>query len=255
MRKRLRTAMLLLAPALAVAGCGDNRDHAGGSDETLLVFAASSLTDAFADLDSAFELAHPGIEVQLNLAGSSALREQILDGAPADVFASANEPNMAEVVAAGEVRGRPVVFARNLLEIAVPDGNPGNVTGLDDFADRSLLIGVCAAGVPCGDLAREAFASRGVSPSIDTNEPDVRALLTKIGADELDAGIVYTTDVRAADGLVEGIDIPEAHNAPATYLIAELAGSPGSGAGEAFVDFVVSPEGRTILRSHGFASP
>jgi len=259
--KRLWVMALVGVLLLAAMACGDDdatsSSGTGGADldGTVLVLAAASLTDAFAAVEAAFEAAHPGVDVQLNFAGSSALREQILEGAPADVFASANESNMSQVLEAGDLRGEPEIFLRNLLQIAVPAGNPGAVAGLEDFADGDLLIGLCAPGVPCGDFAREALAKAGVEPSIDTNEPDVRALLTKLGGDELDAGIVYVTDVTSAGDLVEGIDIPVEDNVVADYPIAELAEAPNPDGAAAFVDFVLSDEGKVILTSFGFTVP
>jgi molybdate transport system substrate-binding protein len=247
-------ALTLLAGLVA---CGD--DDGGGADGeiggTVLIFAAASLTDAFAEVEAAFEAENPGVDVQLNLAGSSSLREQILEGAPADVFASANQSNMDQVIEAGEVDGDAPVFVANLLQIAVPAGNPAGVAGLEDFAREELLIGLCAEGVPCGDFGREALTNAGVEASIDTNEPDVRALLTKIGADELDAGIVYVTDVLAAGDLIEGIDIADDQNVVASYPIAPLAEAPNPEAAAAFVEFVLSEEGQSILVSYGFAAP
>jgi molybdate transport system substrate-binding protein len=257
MWKRLSVASVTLILLAGVAACGD--DDSGGVDGqiggTVLVFAAASLTDAFAEIATAFEAEYPGVDVQLNLAGSSSLREQILEGAPADVFASANRSNMDQLIEAGEVDGDARVFAENLLQIAVPAQNAAGVAGLEDFARQDLLIGLCAEGVPCGDFAREALANAGVEASIDTNEPDVRALLTKIGADELDAGIVYVTDIIAAGDLVEGIDIAEDVNVVASYPIAPLAEAPNAAAASAFVDFVLSEQGQSILVSYGFAAP
>jgi len=204
---------------------------------------------------AAFETVNPDADVELNFAGSSALREQILEGAPADVFASANPTNMDQVVEAGGVAGEPQVFVHNLLQIVVPAGNPGAVTSLEDFADADLLIGLCAEEVPCGEFGREALAGAGVEPSIDTNEPDVRSLLTKIEADELDVGIVYVTDVAAGGDNVEGVDIPAEVNVVAEYPIAALAEAPNLTGAEAFVDFVLSPGGQEILNSYGFESP
>ncbi|MDY7105658.1 MAG: molybdate ABC transporter substrate-binding protein [Actinomycetota bacterium] len=249
-----------MASALVAGGCGSDDDTEAAGDDgagatiggTVLVFAAASLTDAFADLEAAFEDAHPDADVQLNLAGSSSLREQVLAGAPADVFASANPANMAQLVEAGEVDGEPIVFVHNELRIAVPPGNPGGVAGLADLADDELLVGLCAEQVPCGAFAREALADAGVEPSIDTNEPDVRALLTKLGADELDAGIVYATDVIAAGDAVEGIEIPADQNVVADYPIAALANAPNPAAAAAFVELVLAPGGRDILADHGF---
>jgi molybdate transport system substrate-binding protein len=256
--KRLSGGLSALVLLAGSVGCGDddNADVSGtGIGGTVLVFAAASLTDAFAEVETAFEAGYPGVDVQLNLAGSSSLREQILEGAPADVFAPANQSNMDQVIGAGEVDGEARVFVANLLQIAVPAQNPAGVAGLEDFAREELLIGLCAEGVPCGDFGREALSNAGVEASIDTNEPDVRALLTKIGADELDAGIVYVTDVIAAGDLVEGIDIADDQNVVASYPIAPLVGAPNPGAAAAFVDFVLSEQGQSILVSYGFATP
>jgi molybdate transport system substrate-binding protein len=250
----------LAITALMLAACGGNEGTTttlarGGLEGEMLVSAAASLTDAFAEVESAFETANPGVDVVLNHGSSSSLREQILEGAPVDVFASANSSNMDQVVEAGEVVGRPQVFATNLLQIAVPSGNDAGVTGLADFANNDLLIGLCAAGVPCGDSGRQALENAGVTPAIDTSEPDVRALLTKVEAGELDAGIVYVTDVESTAGTVEGIDIPEEDNVVADYPIAVLLHAPNPGAAGAFVAFVLGGEGQAILREFGFASP
>lgn len=264
MIKRLWTT-ILLAVLLVVAGCGSDNDRVvtgagstlgtGQVEGSVLVFAAASLSDAFRDIGAAFERGNPDAAVQLNLAGSSTLREQILEGAPGDVFASANESNMAAVEEAGEVGGPVNIFARNRLQIAVPMGNPGQIRGLADFGREELLVGLCAEGVPCGAFAREALAKAGTRPAIDTNEPDVRALLTKIGADELDAGIVYVTDIVAAGDRVEGIEIPDDENIVAEYPIAALTATRNPDGAAAFVAFVLSSEGRAILADHGFGLP
>jgi molybdate transport system substrate-binding protein len=219
-----------------------------------LVSAAASLTDAFAAVEVAFEEANPGTDVVLNLGSSSTLREQILEGAPADVFASANTSNMDQVVEAGENAGELEIFVTNLLQIAVPAGNPAGITGLADFANEELVIGLCAEEVPCGEFGREALANAGVTPSIDTNEPDVRALLTKVEVGEVDAGIVYVTDVISTEG-VEGIEIPEEENVLAEYPITALSGAPNPGGATAFVEFVLSDEGQAILADFGFMAP
>ena len=252
--------MLALA-AVACSSDGDNetttaeKADGGAVEGEVLVFAAASLTDAFGDVKAAFEEDNPEADVQLNFGGSSALREQILAGAPADVFASANESNMAAVVDAGDIDGEPQIFVTNQLQIVVPAGNPGDVKGLDDFANDDLLIGLCAEGVPCGDFGREILEGVDVEPAIDTNEPDVRALLTKVGSDELDAGIVYVTDVTSAGDKVEGIDIPADDNVVAEYPIAEVADAPNSAGAEAFTQFVLSDEGQEILADYGFGNP
>jgi molybdate transport system substrate-binding protein len=244
-----RYVMTLVALALCSGAC------AASPGEELLVSAAASLTDAFGEVEVAFEAAHPGVEVLLNMAGSSTLRQQIVEGAPVDVFASADSSNMDQVAAAGEVDGAPRAFAANRLQITVPAGNPAGVTGLEDFADEDLLIGLCATGVPCGDLALTVLGNAGVTPAIDTREPDVRALLTKIQSGELDAGLTYVTDVVASGGAVHGIDIPDGANATTNYQIASLVDSSDPSTAAAFVAFVLSPEGQAILNSYGFTSP
>jgi molybdate transport system substrate-binding protein len=226
-----------------------------GLEGELLVSAAASLMDAFVEVESAFEAANPDVDVVLNLGASPALRAQILEGAPVDVFASANPSSMDQVLEKGEVAGGPQVFVTNMMQIAVPVGNEAGVTGLADFANEDLLIGLCAEDVPCGDSGRQALKSAGVTPAIDTNEPDVRALLTKIEAGELDAGIVYVTDVLSTAGTVEGIEIPEKNNVVVDYPIAALLNAPNPDAAAAFVTFVLSDEGQAILTEFGFVSP
>ena len=169
--------------------------------------------------------------------------------------ASADQARREEVVEADLVAGTPVVFATNSLTIAVPNGNPADVDGIADFADPSLLAGACAAGVPCGDLSTDVFALAGVEPSIDTYEPDVRSLLTKIADGELDAGLVYSTDIAARLGDVEEIAIPDELTVQTEYPIATLLNAPNPMAAADFVEFVLSEDGRTILLDHGFASP
>lgn len=220
----------------------------------MVVFAAASLTDAFTALGNAFDDSGRRFGIEFNFAGSSSLREQILAGAPADVFASANPPNMSALVDAGEASA-PTNFAANRLQIAVPPGNPAGVTSLADLADEDRLVGLCAEEVPCGAFARQALERAAVVASVDTNEADVRALLTKIEAGELDVGIVYRSDVRAAGAAVVGIDIPTEINVVATYPIAVLTGSRHYREAEAFVAFVRSPEGQGILASFGFERP
>ncbi|MGH8947638.1 MAG: molybdate ABC transporter substrate-binding protein [Acidimicrobiia bacterium] len=241
------------APATPTA---ETTTAAAGLEGEVLVSAAASLTDAFAEVEASFEAANPGVDVVLNLGPSSGLREAILEGAPADVFASANTSNMDQVAEADEVAGEAEIFVTNLLQIAVPAGNPGGVAGLEDFAREELLIGLCAEDVPCGDFGRQALENAGVIPSLDTNEPDVRALLTKIENDELDAGIVYVTDVLSSPpGEVDGVDIPADVNVVAEYPIAVLANAPNPDAAAGWVDFVLSDDGQAILTTYGFTSP
>ena len=244
-RRRLLLTFFCLLPIMA---CGQNVEG------EILVSAAASLTDAFGEIETEFEAVNRGVDVVVNLGSSSSLREQIIEGAPADVFASANTSNMDQVVEAGEAEGGEI-FVTNLLQIAVPAGNPAGIAGLEDFANEDLLIGLCAEDVPCGDFGRQALENAGVTPAIDTNEPDVRALLTKVEAGELDAGITYVTDVLSTDGAVEGIEIPDEFNVVAEYPIAALLNAPNPDAANAFVEFVLSDDGQAILASYGFQSP
>ena len=246
MRRAAWVALSLVVFVLTSCGGADD-------DETVLVMAAASLTDAFAEIEEAFEAANPEIDVQLNMAGSSALREQILQGAPADVFASANTQTMQAVVDA-QAAQNPAPFARNALQIAIPAGNPGNVSAVEDLAEPALLIGLCGEQVPCGQFARQALDQIGVVPSIDTNEGDVRSLVTKIDAGELDAGIVYRTDIESNDGL-QAIALPAAAEVDITYPIAALSDAPNPQGAAAFVAFVLSPDGQSILQSYGFGAP
>lgn len=242
--------IVIVVGLLALVGCGGDR-----GDEELFVSAAASLHEAFGAVAEEFEADHPNVNVILNFAGSSTLREQILEGAPADVFASASVPIMDDVVAAGGASGEPGLFALNQLQIAVPAGNPAGVDGLDDLANPDLLIGLCAPGVPCGEFAREALAKAGVVPSLDTNEPDVRSLIGRIEAGELDAGITYVTDVVAAGDDVAGIDISEELNVVVEYPIAVLANAGDEDLADAFIAFVLSDEGQAIMTEFGFSSP
>jgi molybdate transport system substrate-binding protein len=261
MFRRQARAALVITLALVGGACGGGdggEDEPDGPTEALtgevLVYAAASLTDAFAEIEAAFEEANDGVDVVLNLGPSSGLREQVLAGAPADVFASANTSNMDQLVDAGAAAD-PAPFVTNELQIAVPAGNPGAIDGLGDFADDDLLIGLCAEAVPCGQFAMESLTAAGVTPAVDTFATDVRALLTQLASGDLDAGIVYRTDVLAADGTVDGIDIPAEHNVTATYPIAALTEAPNPEAAVAFLAFVRSAVGQAILASYGFSAP
>ena len=234
------------------AGNGDGQQKLSGE---VVVFAASSLTEAFGRLGREFEAAHPGVTMTFSFAGSSELGPQIVSGAPADVFAAASPTTMEDVVKAGAVAGRPVPFAKNRLEIAVPPGNPGNVTGLDDFARPELKIAVCAPEVPCGEAAQEAFDLGNVEAQPDTFEQEVKGVVTKVELGEVDAGMVYRTDVRAAGDQVEGIEFPEAAQAINDYQIATLADAPNPDAAKAWMRYVLSPHGQKALANAGFQLP
>jgi molybdate transport system substrate-binding protein len=219
---------------------------------TISVFAAASLTSAFQAMAAAFEHDHAGVKVQVNFAGSPTLVQQILERAPADVFASADEASMQKLVDSGDIAAAPAIFARNALQIVVAAGNPKRVTGLADLAKPGLVIALCGATVPCGRYAAEAFAKAGIAAPAASQELDVKAVSSKVAMGEADAGIVYVTDVRAAGGKVEGVAIPEATNVVARYPIAVLKNASNPAAAGAFVDFVVSAHGQQVLARFGF---
>ncbi|MPR00525.1 molybdate ABC transporter substrate-binding protein [Modestobacter sp. I12A-02628] len=238
------------------SSAGSSSASAGGDlSGTLTVFAAASLTEVFGELGDQLEAENPDLTVQFNFAGSSALATQLTEGAPADVFASANEQQMTVVTDAALAEGTPTVFTENVLEIAVPPGNPGDVIGLADFADPDLTLAVCAAAVPCGAAAQAVFADAGITPVPDTEEEDVKAALTKVQLGEVDAALVYATDVQAAGDAVEGIEFPEAEQEVNSYPIAVLAAAPNADAAQAFVDLVRSDTGQQALEAAGFRSP
>ena len=257
MRPSTRTLLAALA-VVTLVGCGSSGDGPEAGDDgtgTVTVFAAASLTDVISSLGATFEAAHPGTSVAFSFGPSSGLATQVREGAPADVVATASTDTMDDLAAAGVLDGAPRPFATNGLEIAVPPGNPGGVEGLADLADADLVVALCAAEVPCGRFAREAFAAAGVVPSVDSDEQDVRALLTKVEAGEVDAGVVYRTDVVAAGDAVEGIALPAEQDVTATYPIA-VTDEAGDGAtAQAFVDLVLSPTGQAALADAGFGPP
>ena len=237
------------------ASSSSAEETGGDLSGTLTVFAAASLTDVFTDLGDQLMADNPDLTVTFNFAGSSALATQLTQGAPADVFASANQTQMTVVTDAGLVADDPTVFTENVLEIAVPEGNPAGVTGIDDFADADLTLAICAADVPCGAAAEKVFESAGITAQPDTLEEDVRAALTKVELGEVDAALVYATDVQAAGNSVEGIEFPEAEDAINSYPISTLSASANPEAAQAFLDLVESDEGQQALEDAGFRAP
>jgi molybdate transport system substrate-binding protein len=171
------------------------------------------------------------------------------------VFASADQAQMKVVTDAGLQANNPTVFAENVLEIAVPKGNPGHVTGLADFARPDLTLAICAPDVPCGAAAARVFEAAGVTAEPDTEEEDVKAALTKVRLGEVDAALVYVTDVQAAGSDVEGIQVPEAQKAINEYPVCSLEAAPNPKAAQAFVDLVLSDKGQEALTAAGFRKP
>ena len=265
---RLRAAPLLAA-AVLLAGCGGTASSAESSGPaassaeqssstepvTITVFAAASLRTSFTRLGAEFEAHHPGTTVAFSFAGSSDLVSQIVAGAPADVFAAADEVSMAEVAEQELVAGRPVDFATNVLEIATPPGNPAHVASFADLARPGLDVVVCAPQVPCGAAAAEAETASGVTLAPVSEESSVTDVLGKVTSGEADAGLVYATDVQAAGAAVTGVPFPESARAVNTYPIAALSGSVHRAGAEAFRDFVASADGRAVLAAAGFGAP
>ncbi len=220
----------------------------------LTVFAASSLTEAFGTIAARFEARHPGTTVRFDFDASSTLAEQITQGAPADVFASASAKNMQQVTQA-EDAATPTDFAKNTLEIAVPPNNPGSITKVADLARRGVKVAVCQPQVPCGAIAQQVFTNAGITVRPATVEADVKSTLAKVELGEVDAGVVYVTDVRASAGKVGAVPIPASVNAATTYPIARLTHSANPAAAKAFVEYVLSPAGRKVLTGDGFLAP
>lgn len=245
--------MVAVATTLTVGACGS--DDAGSSSDELVVFAAASLTESYTELGAAFETEHPDASVVFNFAASSELVAQIGNGAPADVFASADLNNMNTLVDAGDNDGEPVVFATNRSEIIVGPGNPLGVTGIESLADPEVIVVVCAPDVPCGSYAAQIFERAGVSLTPASYEENVKGVVTKVTLGEADAGIAYATDVIAAGDGASGVEIPDDVNVIAEYPIAVTAESSNGDLARAFVDFVVSPAGQDILASYGFTAP
>lgn len=221
----------------------------------LTVFAAASLTDALERIGRDFEVEHPGVAVTFSFAGSQQLATQIVEGSPADVFASASPDQMDVVADAGGIAGDPATFATNRLEIAVEAGNPKGVASLDDLARPDLKVVLAAEGAPVGRYTRQALDAAGVTVTPVSLETDVRAVLSKVALGEADAGIVYASDVVATGDRVSGIEIPDAHNVVAGYPAATVTAAPNPRAADAFVAYLTSGEGRAALRDHGFSTP
>jgi molybdate transport system substrate-binding protein len=247
-------------PVLAVvlSACGGVAAPAASPDPVqgnVTVFAAASLTEAFNQAGTDFHARHKGSSVQFNFAGSSTLVTNLINGAQADVFASADEPNMAKVTAAALTAATPRIFATNRLEIVVGTGNPKHITGLADLAQPGLLVVLAAPAVPAGRYAGQALQAAGVKVTPVSLELDVKAVVSKVALGEADAGIVYITDVRAGGAKVAGVAIPDAQNVVARYPVAVLKGGPNATAGQAFADYVLGPDGQKTLMGFGFTGP
>lgn len=255
MRKLLASGALLSCAALA-ASCGS--DAAGSGDDgarTLNVFAASSLTESFGVLEKQFEAANQGVDVKFNFGGSSSLVAQINEAGGADVFASANESNMEKLVEAGNNAGEPALFATNVLQIAVPKGNPKSVKGFADLSKSGTKLVVCDPEVPCGSATEKLEEETGVQLKPVSEEQNVKAVLSKVQANEADAGLVYVTDVRSAGDQVDGVAFPEADQAINKYPIVATKDSEQVELARKFIELVRGQAGQGELKKRGFEIP
>ncbi|HEY3548469.1 MAG TPA: molybdate ABC transporter substrate-binding protein [Propionicimonas sp.] len=263
--RSLRVAALGAVAALALAACSSSPDarptaSSGTLDPvtasaapaltgTLTVFAAASLQGTFTTIGNDLMAAHPGLKVRFSFGSSGTLTQQLLAGAPADVFASANTKTMSD---AASVVGGTTVFAHNSLVIVVPKGNPAGVTGLADFAKPALKIALCDPSAPCGSAAQAVFAKAGLTAAPDTLGQDVKATLAYVTSGEADAALVYRTDAIAAGPAVQTIAFPEADAVVNAYPIALVKGTTNPAAAQAFVADVLSPAGQKVLAAAGF---
>ena len=262
--RRIGTVILAVAlAAAAAAGCSSgSSSRASGvslkSDTsvsgTITVFAAASLQGAFTTLGKQFEAAHPGTTVKFSFGASSSLADQITSGSPADVFASASPTNMDQVVKADDA-SNPVTFAKNVMEVAVPPSNPAHVTSVSNLASSSVKTALCQPQVPCGFTAQKVFSNAKISVKPVTLQPDVKSVLTQVELDNVDAGMVYVTDVKAAGSKVKGIPIPASENASTAYPIATINSSKNKSTAQAFAAYVASPAGQKVLGADGFEKP
>lgn len=250
-----RAAALLAAAVLAAGAAGCGSAGSAGEGKTLTVFAAASLKAPFTTLARSFEASHPGTKVTLSFAGSSDLATQLGQGAPADVFASADPANMAKVNGAGLAEGSPRNFASNTLTIAVPPANPAGITSFADLAKTDTRVVVCAPQVPCGAAAVAVEGKTGVRLAPVSEESSVTDVLGKVTSGEADAGLVYVTDVKGAAGKVKGVPFPESAAAVNTYPITALRDSRNKDLAGAFLDEVTGAEGQKVLADAGFGRP
>lgn len=256
---RLRLAGIVAVSALALAACGSSSSTTPSASATaptgsITVFAAASLKEAFTTIGKDFEAANPGTSVAFNFGASSTLATQITEKAPADVFASASTKTMDTVVQAGAASA-PTKFAVNTMEIATPTKQTTPVTSLNDLTKPGVKVAVCQKDVPCGAAADKLFTQNKLTVTPTSEEVDVKAVLSKVQLGEVDAGIVYVTDVKAAGDTVVGVEIPADQNVSTDYPIAAITSSTNASTAAAFVAYVLSPAGQQVLSAAGFASP
>jgi molybdate transport system substrate-binding protein len=253
------------APVGATAVSPSTTGTVAAVSGTLTVVAAASLTESFTEIKDIFEKANPGVTVQYNFGGSPTLVTQLTQGAPADLFASADQPNMDNAVKGGVIAGTPQIFAKNKLVIIVPKENKAGITTPKDLAKPGIKFDTAQASVPVGAYTQQALDNFSKLPdygpdfkaSVHTNtvsqEDNVKAIVQKVQLGEADAGIVYATDAQAAKDKLTIIAIPDAQNVIATYPVALVKGAKQAALGQKFVDFLLSADGQAILQKYGFA--
>jgi molybdate transport system substrate-binding protein len=258
---RRTAALIAAATLLGAAACSSSGSSGGrspaaapssGLSGSIVVFAASSLKEAFGTLGDQFTKAHPGAHISFNLDASSTLAEGIQQGQKADVFASASTKNMDTVVSAGDA-DKPTNFAVNTMEIATPPGNPAHITGVADLAKSGVKVALCDPAVPCGATAQQVFENAKITVHPTASEQDVKSTLAVVETKEVDAGMVYVTDVHAAGSKVHGVAIPGSVNATTTYPIAVVKNTGNRALAQAWVDYVLSPTGQKVLQEDGFS--
>ncbi len=246
----------ITAIVLALGACGSDNNSAdpGGDQQTLTVLAASSLTESFTTIADQFEQAHDGVDVSLSFESSSTLATQVVEGAPADVLATASPGSMQPVVDAGDADGDPQTFATNTVAIALPKGNPAGIKNIADLDSPDVKVAVCVDSAPCGSVAADFFNLANLNVTPVTEEVDVKSVLAKVVTDEVDAGIVYNSDIVASGDTIESIPIPTKLLVSTDYLISPLTASENSDLAQEFVDAVLSPSGQQTLADAGFVT-
>jgi molybdate transport system substrate-binding protein len=245
---------LVVVTALALLGACSPAAPSAASSKELVVFAASSLSDTYTSLGKTFEAAHPGVLVKFSFGGSSTLVDQLKEGAPADVFASADRQNMEKATTANLISGVPSLFATNTLTLIVPTGNPAGITGLDSSLDGKKLV-VCADGVPCGSATTKLAKLLGVTLKPVSEETKVTDVRAKVESGQADAGVVYVTDAKASGSKVDTIAIKDADQVKNEYLLGVVAASKNSRLASQFVALVTGSDGQRTLSSAGFTLP
>ena len=248
-----RVLIVTLIPLIFLAACASSSESQ--QQTTLNVYAASSLATPFAYAGLAYEKEHPGVKVQFNLGASSDLARFVQEGAPADVYASADMANMDKVESQDLLDSQSFIFATTYLEIIVEKGNPLNISSLQDLTDPDLIFVTTNPEVPIGKYTTEVLEKAGVAITPDSLESNVKGIMLKVASGEADAGIVYHSEVIASDGQVQGVKIPTEFNIVAEFPIGIIKNSANKQEAQRFIDYLLSPEGQSLLTQYGFQTP